>query len=340
MPRHSKKKISLHEKAMKGVRARLGRPPPPSHLFLAATPEETVAASSLADMRKRSRISDCLLVKTPHARMGGTDTCMMTDGFTIRGESKVSFPEVCNMEMKDEESEETFIEEDITIKEEEPDSCDPLVTIPCKNCENVYATKCEMEVHLKAVHKEGHLLHCRNCNEKFPEESELALHSEVHVKRETLNDKVASEPSENLVWTSAARELTVNLPKTVVAPREKIDPQQPTTTANLTRRPTPRDSITSTQMNNSLNIPTPPRPIKKRKRKTSLVSHIGDRLMKALANVHKKWKNVKELNAPLDPVTESVKGFVRILNDRHPHLKAKFIQKVIQAQAEISQEFH
>ncbi|XP_047499683.1 uncharacterized protein LOC125046088 isoform X2 [Penaeus chinensis] len=209
-----------------------------------------------------------------------------------------------------------------------------------RNCENLYATKCELEVHLKEVHKEGNLLHCRNCNEKFPEESIQALHAEVCVKRETLNDKVASEPSENLVWTSSACELTVNPPKIVMAPKEEVDLEQPTTKANLPRCPVPRNSMSSTPTNNSFNVPTPPRSSRKRKHKTSHVSHTDDQLMKALANVHNKWKTMKELNAPLDPVTESIKGFMRILNDRHPHLKTKFIQKVLQAQAEISQEFH
>lgn len=152
--------------------------------------------------------------------------------------------------------------------------------------------------------------------------------------------QVTSEPSETLVWSSAASELIVNPPSIDMASKGEADSRQFTMTTDLTRCPTLKDYTSSTPLNNSLNDATPLRPSKKRKQNSSDVTHTDDQFMKVLADVHKVWKNMVEVNAPLDPITESVKGFVRILNDRHPHLKAKFVQKVSQALAEISQEFH
>nr|XP_027218794.1 uncharacterized protein LOC113811280 isoform X3 [Penaeus vannamei] len=206
MPRHTQITMSLHEKLMKGVKGRPSKPrasqsttSPPIDLFLAANPEETVAASSFANMRKRSRMSESLLVKTPRARMGDTSSFLVVDGFTFKDENRVSLPEACEVEAKDEDNAETFID-DITIKEEEPEGCDPLLTFPCNDCENVYATKCELEVHLKEGHKDENLFSCMNCDEEFLEEGELALHAELHVKREKVNGKISTRPSFQEHW--------------------------------------------------------------------------------------------------------------------------------------------
>ncbi|XP_027218793.2 uncharacterized protein [Penaeus vannamei] len=292
MPRHTQITMSLHEKLMKGVKGRPSKPrasqsttSPPIDLFLAANPEETGAASSFANMRK-SRMSESLLVKTPRARMGDTSSFLVVDGFTFKDENRVSLPEACEVEAKDEDNAETFID-DITIKEEEPEGCDPLLTFPCNDCENVYATKCELEVHLKEGHKDENLFSCMNCDEEFLEEGELALHAELHVKREKVNGKVTSEPSETLVWSSAASELIVNPPSIDMASKGEADSRQFTMTTDLTRCPTLRDYTSSTPLNNSLNDATPLRPSKKRKQNSSDVTHSDDQFMKVLADVHK-----------------------------------------------------
>ncbi|XP_063600758.1 uncharacterized protein LOC134776931 [Penaeus indicus] len=158
------------------------------------------------------------------------------------------------------------------------------------------------------------------------------------------NSKSASEPSEELVWDGSAHDL-IDPESADRAPEEEVDPLA--TTSERTGLPSPTDcpsstsgeSRTPTPTNSSFIVPTPPRPRRKRKHNTNDISHTEDLLMQELANVHNEWKNVKQLSAPLDPVLESVKGFVRILNDSHPHLKAKFHRKVFEAMAEISQEF-
>lgn len=144
-------------------------------------------------------MSESLLVKTPRARMGDTSSFLVVDGFTFKDENRVSLPEACEVEAKDEDNAETFID-DITIKEEEPEGCDPLLTFPCNDCENVYATKCELEVHLKEGHKDENLFSCMNCDEEFLEEGELALHAELHVKREKVNGKISTRPSFQEHW--------------------------------------------------------------------------------------------------------------------------------------------
>lgn len=158
------------------------------------------------------------------------------------------------------------------------------------------------------------------------------------------SSKAASELSEELVWEGSASDL-IDAPSTVKAPEEEVDPLA--TTFEQTGLPAPTDSPsttsgesrTPTPTNSSFIIPTPPMPRKKRKHNTRDISNIEDQVLQELANVHNEWKNLKQISAPLDPIIESVKGFVRILNESHPHLKSKFHRKVFEAMAEVSQEF-
>ncbi|XP_063612730.1 uncharacterized protein LOC134786165 [Penaeus indicus] len=156
---------------------------------------------------------------------------------------------------------------------------------------------------------------------------------------------VSPRPLKDLVWAGSICDL--NDDPAVTAQEEEIDPLHLATTYVETRLPAPSDSTSSASdessmpppRNNSLVSPTQSKPSKERKHRTSNISDIEEQLRRELANVHNEWKDLKESSAPTDPILESVKGFVRILNESHPHLKTKFYQKVFEAMAAISQEF-
>ncbi|XP_037782554.1 uncharacterized protein LOC119578916 [Penaeus monodon] len=126
---------------------------------------------------------------------------------------------------------------------------------------------------------------------------------------------VSSRPLKDLVWAGSLSDLIDD--PVVMAPEEEKDPLQLATTYVETRLPAPTDSTSSTSdesstpppRNNSFIGPTPLKPSKMRKHRTSSISHTEEQLMKELANVHNEWKEVKELSAPMDPILESVKGF-------------------------------
>ncbi|XP_047499741.1 uncharacterized protein LOC125046132 isoform X4 [Penaeus chinensis] len=126
--------------------------------------QETVTESS--------GIPDCPLMETPTVNV-----------INVKNEDDMSHTEDHKVEMKDVESEDTDIEpkmeEEITIKEEEMECNDPLLTFPCKFCETVYATKCDLENHIKEEHERGDLLSCCSCEKMFHKDIELKLHEVV-----------------------------------------------------------------------------------------------------------------------------------------------------------------
>nr|XP_027209643.1 uncharacterized protein LOC113803124 isoform X2 [Penaeus vannamei] len=137
---------------------------------------------------------------------------------------------------------------------------------------------------------------------------------------------------------ATAQEEEIDPLQLVTTQEEEIDPLQLATTYVETRLPAPTESSSSASDESSI-IPTQIRPGKMRKHRTGNISHTEEQLRRELANVHNVWKNLKKLSAPMDPILESVKGFVKILNESHPHLKTKFHKKMYEAMAEISQEF-
>ncbi|XP_037795386.1 uncharacterized protein LOC119590750 [Penaeus monodon] len=117
-------------------------------------------------------IPDCSLTETP-----------TVDVINVKEENEMSLAEDHSVEMKDLKSEDTDIEpkteDEITIKEEEIECNDPLLTFPCKFCEIVYATKSDLEDHVKEEHERGEPLTCCSCDKMFHKEIELKLHEVV-----------------------------------------------------------------------------------------------------------------------------------------------------------------
>ncbi|XP_027218790.2 piggyBac transposable element-derived protein 4 isoform X1 [Penaeus vannamei] len=120
-----------------------------------------------------NRVPDCPLTETP-----------TVDIINVKEENEMSLTEVHNVEMKDIGSEDADMEpkteEDITIKEEEIECGDPLLTFPCQFCEIVYATQSDLENHIKEEHEKGEMLTCCSCYKMFSDGIALKLHRVVH----------------------------------------------------------------------------------------------------------------------------------------------------------------
>ncbi|ROT86068.1 putative piggyBac transposable element-derived protein 3-like [Penaeus vannamei] len=120
-----------------------------------------------------NRVPDCPLTETP-----------TVDVINVKEENEMSLTEVHNVEMKDIGSEDADMEpkteEDITIKEEEIECGDPLLTFPCQFCEIVYATQSDLENHIKEEHEKGEMLTCCSCYKMFSDGIALKLHRVVH----------------------------------------------------------------------------------------------------------------------------------------------------------------
>ncbi|XP_063595984.1 uncharacterized protein LOC134772788 isoform X5 [Penaeus indicus] len=119
-----------------------------------------------------SEIPDCPSMEIPTVNV-----------LNVKKENEMSHTQNHNEEMKEVESEDTDIEpkneEEITIKEEEIECNDPLLTFPCKFCETVYATKYDLENHIREEHERGALLSCCSCEKMFHKDIELKLHEVV-----------------------------------------------------------------------------------------------------------------------------------------------------------------
>lgn len=123
--------------------------------------------------------------------MCDTNSSEMVNGCTVKEESEMSVIEGCNMGREEKRSEDTFLKEDITIKEE----CayqeeDPLLTFQCKFCRIMYTSRCDLVAHLQAKHMQEKCQNCQNCSEMFHKKSELVLHNKENGQAKPHNDKV------------------------------------------------------------------------------------------------------------------------------------------------------
>ncbi|XP_042882623.1 piggyBac transposable element-derived protein 2-like [Penaeus japonicus] len=122
-----------------------------------------------------------------------TPAAVMCDTNPVKEEGEMTLTEVCDMAVKSEKLDETFMktETDITIKEEclyqeeEHERLDPLLTFPCRRCGNVFATKRDLKDHLREDHKERKRQSTRNCDEK---EIEQVHRKKSRDQEKSLND--------------------------------------------------------------------------------------------------------------------------------------------------------
>ncbi|XP_047499501.1 uncharacterized protein LOC125045949 [Penaeus chinensis] len=155
---------------------------------------------------------DCSLTKRPATIMCDATSPEMVNALPVKEESEVSLTEDCSMGLRERRNGDTLLqtkkEEDITIKEE----CsydeehlvivDPLLTFHCKQCKNVFATQCDLDVHMEEKHVEGEHLSCKKCSETFLKECELMLHAKLHSPEKPFTDKECHSQDELSAKTS------------------------------------------------------------------------------------------------------------------------------------------